>query len=50
MNLKDRGITIGDLLIILLIIISTTFLLKKLNKDKQTNLNSINYEILSLKT
>jgi len=36
MNLKERGITVGDLLIILIIIITSTILLKSLRKDKQT--------------
>ena len=38
MNLKERGITVGDLLIIL-IIITTIILVKSLNKDKKTSLN-----------
>ena len=49
MNLKERGITIGDLLIVVLIIVSTTFLIKKINKDSQTTFNSINSEILALR-
>ena len=36
MNLKERGITIGDLLIILIIIISSTILIKSFSKDKKT--------------
>ncbi len=39
MNLKERGITVGDLLIILIIIISSTILIKSFNKDKKTTLN-----------
>ena len=39
MNLKERGITIGDLLIILIIILTTTFLAKSFNKDKKTTLH-----------
>ena len=31
MNLKDRGVTVGDLLIILILIISSTILIKSLN-------------------
>ena len=42
MNLKERGITVGDLLIILLIIITSTILIKSLSKDKKTTLNYIN--------
>ena len=39
MNLKERGVTVGDLLIILIIIITSTILFKSLNKDKKTTLN-----------
>ena len=47
MNLKERGITIGDLLIILIIILTTTIVVKSLNKDKKTTLNDINQEEFS---
>ena len=36
MNLKERGITVGDLLIIIIIIITSTILIKSLSKDKKT--------------
>ena len=49
MNLKERGITIGDLIIILLIVVSTTFFIKKMNRDKPTSFNFTNPEILYLK-
>ena len=49
MNLKERGITIGDLLIILIIIITSTIVIKSLSKDKQTTLNSINQQQVSYK-
>ena len=39
MNLKERGITVGDLLIILIIIITSTILIKSFIKDKKTTLN-----------
>ena len=39
MNLKERGITVGDILIILIIILTTTLLVKSFNKDKETTLN-----------
>ena len=39
MNLKERGITVGDLLITLIIILTTTILVKSYNKDKKTTLN-----------
>ena len=38
MNLKERGITVGDLLIILVIVITSTILIKSLSKDKKTTL------------
>ena len=44
MNIKERGITVGDLLIILIIIISSTILIKSFNKDKKTSLNYIYQE------
>ena len=39
MNLKERGITIGDLLIIFIIILTTTIFIKSFNKDKKTTFN-----------
>ena len=47
MNLKERGITVGDLLIILLIIITSTILFKSFSKDKKTTFNYINQENIS---
>ena len=47
MNLKERGITVGDLLIILIIIFTTTILVKSLNKDKKTSLNRSHQENVS---
>ena len=49
MNLKERGITVGDLVIILLIILTSTVLIKSFNKDKKTTLNHSNQEKLSYK-
>ena len=49
MNLKERGITVGDLLIILIIIITSTILIKSFNKDKKTTLNYSNQEQVSYK-
>ena len=48
MNLKERGITVGDLLI-LIIIITSTILIKSFSKDKKTTLNYINQEQVSYK-
>ena len=39
MNLKERGITVGDLLILIIIIITSTILIKSFSKDKKTTLN-----------
>jgi len=44
MNFKERGITVGDLLIILIIILTTTIFVRYLNKDKKTALNHTNQE------
>ena len=44
MNLKERGITVGDLLIIIIIIITSTILFKSFSKDKKTTLNYSNQE------
>ena len=40
MNLKERGITVGDLLIIIIIILTTFLVAKSFNKDKKTTLNN----------
>ena len=47
MNLKERGITIGDLLIILILIITSTILIKSFSKDKGKALNYSNQERVS---
>ncbi len=42
MNLKERGVTVGDLLIISIILISTIFFINKFkdsNKQTQINMN-----------
>ena len=49
MNIKERGITVGDLLIILIIIITSTILIKSFSKDKKTTLNYSNQEQVSYK-
>ena len=49
MNLKERGITVGDLIIILIIIITSTILIKSFGKDKKTTLNYSNHENVSHK-
>jgi len=49
MNLKERGITVGDLLIILIIIITSTILIKSISKDKKTTHNYILQELVTYK-
>ena len=39
MNLKERGITVGDLLVILATILITTVLVKTFKKDKNVSFN-----------
>ncbi len=48
MNLKERGITVGDLLIII-IIITSTIVIKSISKNKKTTLNYSNQEQVSYK-
>ena len=48
MNLKERGITVGDLLIIL-IIITSSILIKSFSKDKKTTHNYSYQEQVSYK-
>ena len=47
MNLKERGITVGDILIILIIIITSTILIKSFSKNKKTSFNFSNQEQVS---
>ena len=49
MNFKERGITVGDLLILLIIIITFTISIKSFNKDKKTTLYYSNQEKVSYK-
>ena len=49
MNLKERGITVGDLLIILIIIFTSIIVVKTFNKDKNPTLNLSNQEKISHK-
>ena len=45
MNLKERGITVGDLLIILIIILTSTLIFKpfKNNKEYKTKLDNLEH-------
>ena len=47
MNLKERGITVGDLLILLIIIVTSAILIKSFNKDKKTTLYDRNQDKVS---
>ena len=47
MNLKERGVTVGDLLIILIIIITSTVLIKSFSKEKKTTFASSYQEKVS---
>ena len=49
MNLKERGITVGDLLIIVITIITSAILIKSFTKDKKATLNFSNQENISYK-
>ena len=49
MNLKERGITVGDFLIIIIIILTTTILVKTFKKDTQTTINQSNQDKISYK-
>ena len=49
MNLKERGVTVGDLIVIIIIIITSTILIKSFSKDKKTTLNYSNQEQVSNK-
>ena len=50
MNLKERGITLGDLLLILIFAISTIFIINKFkDSDKQAYFETSPIEILTVK-
>ena len=49
MDFKERGITVGDLVIIFIIIITSTILIKLFSKDNKTTLNYSNQEKVSYK-
>ena len=50
MKLKERGITVGDLLILLIIILFTTIVINSFRKDKKTTLNQTSQEKIFYKT
>ena len=45
MSIKQRGFTVGDLLLLIIILISTFLIVKKFNANKQSSFNVINSEI-----
>ena len=48
MNLKERGITVGDLLLILIFVVSTVFIINKVkDSNKQTYFQITPNEILT---
>ena len=50
MNLKERGLTVGDLLVILIFVVSTVFIINKVKEsDEQANFHTSPIEILSTK-
>ena len=50
MNLKERGITVGDLLMIIFFILTIFFIINKVKDDKtQTNLHKLPNEITTYK-
>tara|TARA_A100000164_G_C21619211_1_gene635762 strand:+ start:419 stop:577 length:159 start_codon:yes stop_codon:yes gene_type:complete len=50
MNLKERGITVGDLLLILIFVISTVFIINKIKEsDREAYFKLAPNEMLSAK-
>ena len=48
MNLKERGLTVGDLIIIIIFVISTVFIINKVkDSDKQSYFQKAPNEILT---
>ena len=48
MNLKERGLTVGDLTIILIFVVSTVFIINKVkDSNKQTYFQIVPNEILT---
>tara|TARA_Y200000002_G_C22493653_1_gene584103 strand:+ start:284 stop:433 length:150 start_codon:yes stop_codon:yes gene_type:complete len=47
MNFKERGITIGDLLIILIIVISTIFIIDRAKESDKAYFNEDRIEFLA---
>tara|TARA_B100000424_G_scaffold226939_1_gene187569 strand:+ start:759 stop:932 length:174 start_codon:yes stop_codon:yes gene_type:complete len=49
MNFKERGITVGDLILLFIIILTTLLTVKNFKTDKKTTLHIDNQEQLSFK-
>ena len=50
MNLKERGLTVGDLMIILIFVFSTVFIINKVkDNDKQSNFDVVPNEVITAK-
>ena len=50
MNIKERGITVGDLLLIIIFVISTVFIINKFkNSEKQAYFEIAPIEVLTTK-
>lgn len=50
MNLKERGLTVGDLLIILITIIASIFIINKFNdNNERSHLHVDSYQISRIK-
>ena len=49
MNLKERGITVGDLILLIIVILTTLLVVKSFRTDKETTLNTNNQVQLSFK-
>ena len=47
MNFKERGITVGDLLITLILVISTIFIISKVSDNKKEVLSSMSPDLIS---
>ena len=47
MNLKERGLTVGDLLLLIIIIFSATIIVKKLNNNKKAILELPKLEMIT---
>ena len=49
MNFKERGITVGDLILLIIIILTTLLTVKNFKTDKKTTLHFDNQQQLSFK-